>query len=102
MSDPEDLNDSLSGDDDLFGDGDDGSEVGQSDPEQVLSDLDGDEDEAEDDGANRYRGAEDGEDGPPPTIKVQTVKMFRHQTPKPTDGTVPAPRSVPSCRETAC
>jgi len=93
MSD-KDERDSLSGEDDLFGDGDgengDGGSI--SDPEQLLSDLD--EDAEESDGGKRSQRAGGAEDGPPSTIKVQTVQMFRHQTPKPTDGTVHASCSV--------
>ena len=88
MSDPEDLRDSLSGEDDLFGDG-----ASLSDPEQILSDLD----EA---GEDHRRYDDEGEGGghghgdqDAPTIRVQSVKMFRHQTPKPTDGTVCFPCS---------
>ena len=83
MSDSEDLKDPLSGEDDLFGDGEgSGDEAPISDPEQLLSDLD-------DEGEDTRRYGDSGEaDGAAPTIRVQAVKMFRHQTPKPSDGTV--------------
>ncbi len=83
MSDSEDHIDSPDAGDDLFGDGDSGA----SDQEQPLSDhgLDSDHDE----GQQRYGDDEAEGDSPETKAKiVMDVKMFRHRTPKPQDGTV--------------